>query len=1339
MRAILFTLLFCLYLPTLALAASWQNVFTTIGQPQGLPHNSVRDVLFAKDGLVWFATLGGLARFDGYRVEVFKHQADNANSPPSNNIHALWQDNRERIWFATGGTVAFYDVSKGEFSRPTAPAQGCDIAIRQLTGDGEGNLWGSNDSGNLYHYNSETATSSCVSVQHLGVGQAYLAIYGLAYDKQSKGIWLATAKGLAFYDIIKQRSHFISAAQGNFNHSLIAIQLDNKGHVWAGGVGTGIFEYHPRSGLLVRYLPEQYPLLKGLTFTSFAQDNSGRTWMSTNSDGALILEQGTFKRFRGVDFTSGRVPQKVVFRVKKDPSGNLWILGTVNGVNIIPSPSNGVSGLSFKAIAHNNSQRSFNSLFVDEQGAVVMGTTNGLFRLAPNGEINRLDHAALGEHGFWHGAVADEGSHYICSSTDLYRFDDNKKFTSLAKGQGIRWCSDYWAQDESTMWITTQSVGLVKFDKNSGQFDFVSQRSGDSLAQFSNSLMALHFSPALGLQDKGKLWLASLDKGFGYLDLNTNGFTSYQHQPNNSNSLPGNVVNDIVEDAQGMLWLATFSGLSRFDPANETFTNFGVKDGLSNEQLNKILIDDDGDLWVSSQNGLNLINPKTLSISAYYREDGLFDNEFNIGPATKGKDGRLYFGGVEGLTMVEPNKFKQYSAPIRPFISAIKAYKQKAPLPQSQHLVFNVTPKRLSFYFGSTAYAHLKTNQFRYRLLGLEQDWQSVDKSTFVDYSNLPYGDYTFELQVKTQSGQWSAAVASKTLTIVTPWYLTAWALITYMWLLLVLISMVVKWSVQAEKRKAQFLQQQVNEQTASLSQKNSQIGHLLTQQRRLFVQLSHEIRTPLTLIFAPLQRMFRQQENKTQYQQLFDVAHFNQNRLVTMLDQLLDIAQSSQLQEVEQQAVSVTDAVNWVGMAMQPLFDQKQQQLKVALAQPANIKVSTDALEKILLNLLVNAHKYTPQGGQILLEGKACDKLVYIGVSDNGPGIAVEQQARIFDVFERASGRSDLPGAGVGLALAKQLVEINGGTIALESSPGQGSCFSLKFPRFGGEVATDYIAPAFNPEQSAPVSNENSSLDDQSLPSILVVEDHPQMRQYLKSCLVEKYRVLLANDGKAGFDCAIEQVPDIIISDIMMPKMDGYELLSAVKNHPNTDHVPVILLTAQSDQRSRLEGFNRRADDYINKPFVELELLLKIQNLLHLRAMWHKSFERQRSDNLPDDSAIVMQLNPVQQKLVDRLNELCGQNYQNGEFGLDDIADEMAMGKRQLQRKVKALTGLTPIAVLNDIRLNKARELIEQGEQITQVAYSCGFNKYDNFSKAFKDKFGASPKNYLVGMSANS
>ncbi|NQZ10695.1 MAG: response regulator, partial [Algicola sp.] len=1038
------------------------------------------------------------------------------------------------------------------------------------------------------------------------------------------------------------------------------------------------------------------------------------------------------------DPLNNRAVSFLIFKSKNDVHGNLW-LGSSNGVFILPRNKDGLSAIVRDSLSTSGKRPMLHSLDTSKDNKLLTLTNSALHQfdpthgtteilvdfqltqLAEQSQIQAIDFSGIYHH-------FDE-RFYLCNSQRLYRFNrQTKRFVAIDNSQSARWCADFALQDETTLWIASQHDGLSRFDLPSEQLTALADRPSHPINQFSKTLMALH------LDDQRRLWIGSADKGLAMMAVETGVVKTYSYQSNKPNGLPGNMINDIVEDNQGYLWLATFNGLSRFDPKNQSFRNFHIKNGLSSEQLNRIIIDAQGDLWVSSQNGINVVNPDTFEIRSFFQSDGLWENEFNIPFMTQDNDGRIYVGGLDAIVIIKPLKLKKHNPQYRNFIASITVDNQHRVLQSDQALVFDTAPARLGIDFGTSNYFQAHKIQFRYRMKGLEQQWQNAGNTATADYSNLPYGDYSFEVQGKTRSGQWITPAAFITLTVKTPWYLTYHAFVMYLLIFIGFIYLLLYLATQRQQQKARKLQRQVDSQTVSLNRKNQKITDLLTAQQRLFVQLSHEIRTPLTLIFAPWQKL--QHQHKKEYEALCNTADHNQKRLLLLLDQLMDIAQNPDPMNERKKPIAVADAIRWACRALAPLVTLKQQQISLQINE-AWIEASPDAIEKVLLNLLVNAHKYTPEQGNIKVKTTIDEQQQWltIEVIDNGVGIELAQQTTIFECFERLETAEPQQGSGVGLALVKQLVLQNNGTIKLHSNPGQGSCFTLGFALLKDQQHKTYQPPGEHLKSQIDIAKptviEQPTLSetDEQRPTILVVEDNVELQLYLKDILMPDYHVIMQSNGKTGLDCAIEQIPDIVISDIMMPVMDGFELLEAIKSHPVTNHIPVILLSAKTDFQSVLTGLTYRADDYIRKPFNYQLLRLKVSNLLHLRDMWHQHAEQTTSDTI--SSAIVMHLNQQQQQFMDQLTECCQTNYHNSGFSLDDFAKEMAMSKRQLQRKVKALSGTNPLTILKDIRLQKARQAIEQGEQITQVAYTSGFNSYEVFARAFKEKYQHSPKNY--------
>ena len=1307
-----------------------------INQQQNLINGSVRDLVFDEDGTVWLATMNGLVHYDGYRFDNFGHKADDANSLSSSNIYALAFDKQQRLWLATGHKLGYLNPKTRIYTAIQSESIACDTGIKELTSDKEGNIWGSNNGNSLLYYQVHNNQASCFNLAtEDGQIPADLVIGALTYDNIRHSVWLATSKGLVRFDVRTKKSHFIAQTLSSQPHPVLSLAargltLDDKGNVWVGTIEQGVYRYNLSTKRYQHYTPREYPILQGQSFTNLTIDSDGTAWLCTHNAGLLQLSGENIIEYPGYDPLNKRDLPPTIFKTVIDKHNNLW-LATYLGVFIKPSNNTGISAINLEKLTYGNQKLVLTGIHFTNEEQLLLGTNAGLFKWQ-NQRLTRLDDERQPTMNISGIYQVDRSLFYLCNTQGFASYQpDSHIIKSIKNSDNTRWCADFAKGKDSTLWIASQHYGLSQFDLNSQQMAASSPFINSKLNQFSRSLMALH------LDKKQRLWIGTADKGLAMLAVNT-GVLSVFEEPNNQPA--GSMITDIVEDARGFIWLTTFKGLSRLDPNSGEFIHFHVEQGLSSELLNHIEIDADGELWISSQSGLNKVNPVTFDVTRYLQSDSLWEDEYSIHYMTQDNLGKLYVAGVNAVTIIEPKELKQPVAHHQNLISSVTIDEQPMDWHVQPPLTFAKSPDLITINFATTDYFAAHATKFRYKMTGLNDRWHKADATASVYFTNLGHGDYTFEVQGKTPAGNWLTPAATMHLVIAPPWYLSYWAFALYVVGFMGLVYLQVIISTSAQIRKAKALQKQVDTQTGKLNRQNQKISELLTKQQTLFVQLSHEIRTPLTLIFAPWQKLNHQ--HRKQYQSLCDTADYNQKRLLLLLDQLLDIAQHGTSKNNDKQPVPVFDVINWVQAAIRPLTDSKSQTLTVDIKHPGHIAAINDSLEKILLNLLINAHKYTHANAHIQINAYCEQQQVFIEVIDNGPGIAKSQQQAVFECFERLNADSSKPGSGVGLALVAQLVQNNNGTITLQSDVNEGCRFILCFALVQPTRQVSYQAPDGHIELPidlvSPPAIEalEHTLNSDNLPTILVVEDNLQLQQYIQQVLSPDYYVLLATDGKSGVECAIEHIPDIVISDIMMPIMDGYQLLEAIKSHPATNHIPVVLLTAKTSKQSLMTALSFRADEYVNKPFDYQILRLKLNNLLHLRDMWHQRYQQQNQatpHSTPDaNPGIMLQLNPQNQVFIDQLTQLCEQHCHDSQFGIDELAEQLNMNKRQLQRKVKALLGTTPLALLKDVRLDLACQAIVRGEQITQVGYVYGFNSYVHFARAFKEKYQHSPKHYL-------
>jgi signal transduction histidine kinase/DNA-binding response OmpR family regulator len=662
----------------------------------------------------------------------------------------------------------------------------------------------------------------------------------------------------------------------------------------------------------------------------------------------------------------------------------------------------------------------------------------------------------------------------------------------------------------------------------------------------------------------------------------------------------------------------------------------------------------------------------------------------------------------------------------------------------------------IEFSLRVDSYAVPSENRLKTRLRGIN-DWvERSSEQNEVKFSQLASGSYVFDVMGSNNDGVWSESKALR-FTILPPWWRSTLAYLTYAVAMLALMVMFFRHRTKQLQQRAKALQAEVELRTQELAQEKQMVESLLEQKNNEFANVSHEFRTPLTLILGPVNKLL-EQTKKLEDKKILSMVQRNTQRLVRMVDQILHLERHKIKQVTELVTQDVSGTLDLIFQSFISLTDENKQTFQREVEANLSIDIAMDSLDKIVINLLSNAIKYTPQGGSILLKAWKVDNKVFISVTDTGFGIALDKQQEVFNKFSRVLDEHSekITGAGIGLALVKELVESQKGQIVLESELGKGSQFTVSFPASAGIKS---VTPLLNSdfidielsnlaESKAALNTATIQEDDTSLslakPLILVVEDNPDMREYIVSNLSNDYRCIEAANGRVGVEQAIEHIPDLIISDVMMPEMDGFELSNTVKSNPLTSHVPLILLTARGDKKSRIRGWREHADEYLTKPFDADELLIRIENLLAIRDMIRQRYQHQIQNmsstgprNEGDDgqeystSILDDEHDSIEHSFVRSLYAKLELVYQDSELTVDSLARELGCSNRQFQRKITGLLNLTPSLLLREYRLNKSVELLQQGHKPNTVYLDSGFNSHSYFSRCFKARFNCSPSEF--------
>jgi signal transduction histidine kinase/DNA-binding response OmpR family regulator len=790
----------------------------------------------------------------------------------------------------------------------------------------------------------------------------------------------------------------------------------------------------------------------------------------------------------------------------------------------------------------------------------------------------------------------------------------------------------------------------------------------------------------------------------------------------------------IYEDDQGVIWVGTKYGLNRItfvspnsggQKRQAIIKSFTAENGIPDSPIVGILGDHNGFLWLSTEDGVARFDPGSETTISFDVLDGLQGNKFSTGSHYEAHDGRMYFGGTNGLTAFFPDQVnidaRDRTPPIvlTNFLLAnvpvsLQSEDPDSPLERqvnnTELIELRSDEAMFSIEFVELSYEPADAISYAYRLSGINADWIFTNQSNRrATYSGLPPGDYGFQVARVGDSGILADEAATVRLILHPPLWQTWWAYTLYVAAAILAIALLVRTRTVSLMKRARYL-------------------------------ISHEFRTPLTLILGPVERLLKVQSNADVASRL-RVVKENGQRLLRLVDQLLNLSRLSAAEPVTHSPQPLGGIASSIVESFQPLASERGLRLELEEHNNLWVRCAPDSLEKILLNLISNAIKYTPQGGHVSVSIVADeDDVVRLSVSDTGIGISPDEHDAVFDRFYRARGNGGEanPGAGLGLALVKELAEAAGGSVELTSQLVQGTTVAVLLPRHhvgpeeqpapGPAEVSQYVELELaSSKQAPPVAAIDRPDGADGRPSILIIEDNADMQDYIAELLVGTYDVEAVADGESGIRIAVEQVPDVVICDVMLPSIDGFEVSKALKSDDATSHVPIVMLTGRGDHDSRLKGLRQHVDDYLTKPFDDEELMLRIENLLSAKERFKQRYSRLSYD----DIELAGDPRPRENRFLGKLQTIVEANYSDHEFRVEQLASAMAMSDRQLQRKLNALANRSPSEYLRRYRLTKAKNMLREGMQVGLIAEAVGFSSQAYFSICFRRAFGCTPTEF--------
>ena len=1336
-----------------------QSTFINIGEEQGLSSLQITDLFQDSRGFVWIGTPYGLNRFDGYNCVQYLHLPGDTTSLSSGHIspRAFAEDTAGNLWVATfRGGLNYFDRRTERFTRYRAQSGRPDgLSMDKLFAvepDSKGGLWVATAGRGINYFDPGSPTFRVWDADDKNPGLLMgSTMTGCLKMERSGRLWIGTNNGACRFDPKNPTFEYFPFVPG-FERSLsdgfvTDILEDGQGNIWL-GTAHGLNRWDAGKGVFIQYFFTQYFPEKDPAYDyilDIQEDNAGSLWLGTNA-GLLHFNPSneTVTRFQNEPDNPFSIRKGPANTLMKDRAGNLWI-GTNNGISILNKAGDKLRHDRFvplQDVFNTITQTEGINAVLEVNGALWLATQTGVYRYRHGQPVHRVSVGNFSALFFdkskaevYAGTIGD--GYYVFNAGNFNRLrhvhktgigQDDDPYT--VKGHRI---NSFAIDGQGYLWIAAEGC-LNRCDPAKKRFRKLHGKQKNLQNPSGNTNQYL-------LPDRrGNLWIASMGglsklpatevaKPFDHADLQ---FEHFLYRPGDSSSISSDVVFCLLEDSNGHIWAGTDAGLNRYDPQTGAWRWFLSTDGLPGNEIVTLVEDRNGDIWAGSpQEGLAKFDRTSGRFFRYSQKDGLSTDRFRPNAGLCSADGFVVLGGRTGLVGFHPDSLLPRNAAPLLYFTDFKILNQAvpigegdnqlaAPMYQTELIEVDYDRKVLSFQFAALNFIHPEKQVYRHRLIPFHHEWQYNGNKREITFTNLDPG--TYQLQVETSENGYDWTGKSLILRIRPPWYRTWWAYLLY-----ILTIGSALYAIRGYELKRQGAKSEA-----------SRLQELDNVKTRLYTNITHEFRTPLTVILGETAHLEKQAAAK---QKGSLAAIRRQGRqLLNLVNQMLDLAKveagSLHLNLVQGNLILF---LKYLLESFRSLADSKHIELRFEAGVEAFwMDYDPDKLQKIVSNLLSNALKFTPQNGQVTLRVKTGDELI-LQVSDTGQGIPPDKLPLIFDRFYQAdnSATRQAEGTGIGLTLAKELTHLLGGRIDAESRPGEGATFTVTLP-----VSHTAERQQFQPEnffiESQEMNQEPAApsgappIDKPLLPAgrphLLLVEDNPDVVRYIGSLLAADYQVTKAQNGKAGVEAAFRLVPDIIVSDVMMPEMDGFELCRILKTDERTSHIPIVLLTAKADHASKIEGLTQGADVYLPKPFDREELLIRLEKLIELRRRLQERYAqvsglayavKANQSDAPDPEAQFLQ------KAV-RIVEA---HLNDEEFGMPQLCKALNMSRTNLFRKLKALTGKSATDFIRHLRLEKAKELLNTTDMnVTEVSYAVGFGSPNYFSRVFQEAFGVAP-----------
>jgi len=1300
----------------------------------GLSSNTVRAIIQDHNGFMWFGTEDGLNRFDGYSFKVFRSVLGDTTSLGNNYVYSLMEDQDHKLWIGTEEGVYIYDYESERFSffnRQTSDGTFINSNVQQIVED-EPYIWFGTLGQNIFRYNKKTdLLEQYVPYKEATKTPDYIC---QIFKDRRNIIWAATSqKQSRISHFNPEKNQFALFKVANplpKDLSIHRLFEDSQQNFWLGTWEGGLCKLERQTGKLEQFtLPKQNNISH---IHSIAEPESGKLFIGSD-DGLVSFDLQT-ENFSVIEISGQEehgLSDKFVYPIFKDREGGIWI-GTYYG------------GLNYLSPNGNLFERYVHSDYVNSIGGNVIGKfcedkDGNLWIASDDGGLNHFNTKT----GYFTVYSEEEGRksglpyhnvHALCIDDDklwVGTYSKGLYVMDIPTGQ----FKSYTSEPENVKSLDGNSIYSVYKDRENHLW--IGSTSGINRYNYKEDCFIREKAVNAGTIDMvedmyGYIWFATWGKGLLCFHDQSKVWSNYLYNARDKTSLPNNQVNCVCIDGKYRLWIGTGNGLCQYNYTSGNFirTPLNLKSNLICD-----IIADGENLWLTTTKGLIRFNPDSKEYKIFTKSDGLQSDQLNVKSGIKTSDGKIYVGTANGFNAFYPQNLTEnkYIPPV--VITNLQIFNKdvnihsgnvlKKAIDQTSDITLSYKQTVFSLEFVALSYSKPEKNRYAFKLEGFDKDWNYVENQRKATYTNLPAGKYIFKVKASNNDGVWNETGARITIVIKPPFWFSKGFIALYGLLFAASLIYIIRYFNRRTKKKHE-------EELHRLSVEKEK--EVYNARISFFTLIAHEIRTPVSLIIGPLEKIMT--EMKTFPEKIKDDLNIiarNSQHLLFLVNQLLDFQKAEQNTiKISLSEQNIYELLENIKDRFKPSLDQQNIRIRL-ISDNRNFTalVDPEVIIKSVSNLLSNASKYTKDSIEINLQTKnRNNKTFAISVTDNGHGIAPEEQELIFKPFYQVSGKSK-PGTGIGLSLVKTLIEAHQGKINMVSIPDQATTFSLILPieQSGNLNPEKQISDNLVKQEKPLPGNKNvHAVNKDDKPVLLVIEDNKDMCAFLYNNFSGHYQVLLAENGVDGLRIMKSNEVSIIISDLMMPEMDGITFCTHVKKDILTSHIPVILLTAKTDTISKIDAMKCGADDYIEKPFSIEYLEARIENLLESRKTLRSKFSE-----MPFIPLNSIAPNKADEEFLLKMNGIIEAHISDPSFSIDQLADELYISRSGLFAKIKTLTDITPNGLIQLIRLKKAAELLTQNRyRINEICYLVGFDNPSYFAKCFHKQFGILPKDFM-------